>query len=112
MNLLSPEHQLESKKKFREKIREHFLELTNGKLPNQTFDGVCELVTNYQYDQNKRFWNQYPKSRKRYHPFIQYLIIDYLKPMVEYRTLAKILFQMSDEELNALEISKHQYETK
>ncbi|ADR21942.1 hypothetical protein MATR_04240 [Marivirga tractuosa] len=121
MNLFSSEHQLESKEKFSEKIREHFLELTDGKLPNLLFNDLCELITNYQYDQNKRFWKQYPKSRKRYsqlkiedlnHPFIQYLIIDYLKPMADYRTFAKILLNMNDEELSALEVSKHQYETK
>jgi hypothetical protein len=121
MSLLKPEYDLETKDSFRQKIGEHFSKIADNQVPEIVLNAICDRVTNFQYDQNKRFWKQYPKSRKRYsrlkmedldHPFVHYVITDYLKPLTHYRKYAKILLQMNDEELDAYELMKHQYETK
>ena len=115
------EYKLESKNSFREKIDDYFSGVTKGKVPEELLNAVCEQVTEYQYDQNKRFWFQYPKSRKRYsklkiedleHPFVQYLITNYLKQFSEYRKYAKIFLQLTDEELDTYETRKYEYENK
>ena len=72
---------------------------------------------------NKRFWKQYPKSRKRYsklkledleHDFVYYLITDFLKQkeFSDYQNFSKKLLKMSDTEFDEYEKRKHWYETK
>ncbi len=61
-------------------------------------------VSNKIYDDYKRLWKQYPKSRKRYsklkiqdteHPFVYFLITDFLRQigLIEYRNFSKILLR-------------------
>ena len=117
------ENKLEPKENFHSKIEKYYLELSEDKIPKNLLNELVDKITNSQYDNYKRFWNQYPKSRKRYselkiedleHPFIRYEIIDFFKEKVQsnYQTFSKILLVMNDEEFMNYEKSKYQYETK
>lgn len=117
------EYKLESKENFHKKIEKYYLELSENQIPSELLSGLIDKIADTQYDNYKRFWNQYPKSRKRYstlqledleHPFTHYEITDSLKQkdFANYRNFSKILLRMTDEEFNEYEMIKNQYETK
>lgn len=117
------ENKIEPKKNFHLEIEEYYNGVSNNKIPKELLTEIIEKVTAQVYDNYKGFWNQYPKSRKRYsklkledlkHPFVYYLITDLLrkKKLVEYSHFSKILFGMNDIELDDYEKRKFEYETK
>lgn len=117
------ENKIEPKKNFHLEIEEYFNGVSNNEIPKELLTEIIEKVTDKIYDDYKRFWKQYPKSRKRYsklmledlkHPFVYDLITDLLKKkkLVEYRYFSKVLFAMNDTELDKYEKGKYDYETK
>ena len=101
------ENQLESKDSFRHHEANYFTELAGNQIPIDLLYELIDKITNIQYDNYKRFWNQYPKSRKRYsklkledleHPFIHYLIIDFFKhkKFENYRKFFLILLKLTE----------------
>ena len=117
------EPKLESKENFHNKIEKYFLELAENRIPKGLLNDLIDKITDTQYDNYKRFWTQYPKSRKRYselklsdldHPFTHYEISDFLKnnDSENYKKFSMMLFKMTDDEFNDYEIRKYQYETK
>lgn len=119
-------NKLEPKINFQRKIEKYFTELADGIIPNVLLKEIIDMIADTQYHNYTRFWEQYPKSRKRYselkledleHPFTKYEITNFLKRQTElpeqtYRLYSKKLLQMTDEELDNYELRKHQYETK
>ena len=82
------EHKLEPKENFHTKIEKYYLELAGDLIPPDLLNGLVDKITDAQYDTYKRFWNQYPKSGKRYselkiddleHPFTRYMMTDFFK---------------------------------
>jgi hypothetical protein len=117
------ENKIEPKKNFHLQIEEYYNEVSNNEIPKELLTEIIEKVTDEIYGDYKRFWDQYPKSRRRYsklkledlkHSFVYYLITDLLrkKKLVEYRYFSKILFAMNDTELDEYEKRKYDYETK
>lgn len=117
------EHKLEPKENFHTKIEKYYLELAGDRIPTDLLNGLVDKITDAQYDNYKRFWNQYPKSRKRYselkiddleHPFTRYMMTDFFKhnDPLNYQKYSKILLRMSDAEFSGYETTKYQYETK
>jgi hypothetical protein len=117
------ENKLESKENFRSKIEKYYLDIAEDQIPVDLLNALVDKITDSQYDNYKRFWKQYPKSRKRYselkiedleHPFVRYIIIDFfkIKTQSNYQKFSKTLLRMNDEEFRNYEISKYQYETK
>lgn len=117
------EPKLEPKENFHIKIEKYYLELALNLIPTDLLNGLVDKITDNQYDNYQRFWNQYPKSRKRYselkiddleHPFTRYMLTDYFKnnDPLNYQKYSKILLRMSDLEFSDYEIRKYQYETK
>ncbi|WP_432670314.1 hypothetical protein [Flavobacterium sp. SM2513] len=117
------ENKIEPKKNFHLEIEEYYNKVSNNEIPKELLAEIIEKVTDKIYDDYKRFWEQYPKSRKRYsklkledlkHSFVYYLITDLLrkKKLVEYRHFSKILFGKNDAELDDYEKGKFDYETK
>jgi hypothetical protein len=83
---------------------------------------LIDKITDTQYKTYDRFWNQYPKSRKRYselkmadleHPFTHYEMTDFfkLKDPLNYKHFSKILLKMNDEEFDNYEVRKYHFET-
>jgi hypothetical protein len=114
---------IEPKNEFYSKIKAYFVELTDNQIPMELLSQIILKVTDQIYSDYKRFWNQYPKSRKRYsvlkmddveHPFVHYLITDFLKEknISDSRNFSKILFKMNDEEFDKYLFQKDWYETK
>lgn len=60
------EHQLEPKENFHIKIKNYFLDLDGYLIPTDLLSRLIDKITDTQYVNYKRLWNQYPKSRKRY----------------------------------------------
>ena len=117
------EYRIESKSEFNKKIENYFVKLAENRIPKDLLQELINKITDEEYDNYNRFWNQYPKSRKRYskfkiedlnHPFINYSITDYFKQndYENYKKYSLILLKMTTEEFNQYEISKYQYETK
>ena len=117
------ENKIEPKKNFHLEIEEYYNGVSNNKIPKELLTEIIEKVTAQVYDDYKRFWKQYPKSRKRYsnlkledlkHPFVYYLITELLrkKKLDQYKHFSKILFGMNDLELDDYEKNKFEYETK
>lgn len=117
------ENRIEPKREFYSKIKEYYIGIADNQIPMELLNEIISIVTDRIYSDYKRFWKQYPKSRKRYstlkmediqHPFIHYLITDYLvtKKVKECRDFSKILFKMNDSEFEKYEKQKHWYETK
>lgn len=122
-NKYKSESKLESKKNFQSKIKTYFNDLSENKIPVDLITELVDKITVSKYDDYKRFWNQYPKSRKRYsklkledlqHPFIHYIITDFFKDkdLVNYKKYSMILLKMTEKEFSDYEMKKHQYETK
>lgn len=123
MEIWNTENKIDSKHNFQKVIEEYYKRIAENRIPPQLLLDIINKVTDKIYSDYERFWNQYPKSRKRYsklrlddleHPYIYYLITDYLKleDKLNYREFSKLLLKMNDEEFDSYEIRKHQYETK
>lgn len=117
------ENTLEPKEIFHGKIENYYAELAGNQIPSQLLTGLVDKITEIQYSDYTRFWNQYPKSRKRYselkiddleHPLTHYAITDFLKlkDFENYKKYSMILFKMTEKELSEYETRKYQYETK
>lgn len=111
---------LESKGNFSSKIEEYYSKISDGRVPSDLLSEIVIKVTDRLYDDYKRFWKQYPKSRKRYsqlrlddieQPFVHHLITNYLQEeaSTEYRTFSKILLQMDDDGFSKYEKGKDEY---
>ncbi len=123
MTFWKSENSIDTKKNFYAEIEKYYAEISNGKIPAELLVEIKETVTEKIYADYKRFWKQYPKSRKRYsklkledleHDFVYHLITDFLKQkeLSEYRNLSKMLFKMDDTEFDKYEKRKYCYETK
>lgn len=123
MKFWRTENSIEPKNNFRLVIEEYYSKLSNNRIPEELLIEIIEKVTDMIYSNYKRFWQQYPKSRKRYsklkledveHSFVRYMITDILKKknLPEYRDFSKVLFYMTDSELDEYEKNKYLYETK
>ena len=117
------ENKIEPKKDFYSKIREYFVGLSDNEIPTEVLNEIILKVTEQIYSDYKRFWKQYPKSRKRYstlkmddieHPYVYFTITDFLneKGISKSREYSKILFKMNDEEFDNHLDYKNWYETK
>ena len=120
---MKTENKIEPKESFHREIENYYTEISNNRIPKELLSEIIEKVTYKIYDDYKRFWEQYPKSRKRYsklkledlkHSFVYYLITDLLrkKKLVEYRYFSKILLAKNDAEFDEYEKGKYDYETK
>ncbi|WP_348812262.1 hypothetical protein [Flavobacterium maritimum] len=116
-------NKLEPKKKFHSQIEKYFNELSENKIPVDLIGGLVDIITDSQYDTYKRFWNQYPKSRRRFsklkledleQTFTHYKITDFFKDkdFENYKTYSMILLKMTEQEFRDYEMKKYQYETK
>jgi hypothetical protein len=117
------ENKLESKDSFRNDIANYFTELAGSQIQMDLLHELIDKITNTQYDNYKRFWNQYPKSIKRYsklkledleHPFTHYLITNFFKDkeFENYKKYSMILLKLTEKEFIDYEMNKYQYETK
>lgn len=117
------ENKLEPKANFYKTISDYFSRLAGNEIPKDLFQELVDKITNTQYENYKRFWKQYPKSRKRYsklkiedleHPFTQYELTDFLKKkdFDNYKKFSMILLSMTENEFSDYETRKYQYETK
>ena len=123
MTFWKTENSIEPKKNFYAEIEEYYFGISNNTIPIELLTEIIEKVTDKIYSDDKRFWKQYPTSRKRYsklkfedleHDFVYYLITDFLKQkeLSVYRNFSKRLLKMSDAEFDEYEKRKHWYETK
>jgi hypothetical protein len=123
MTFWKTENSIEPKKNFYAEIEEYYTVISNKTIPIELLTEIIEKVTDKIYADYKRFWKQYPKSRKRYsklkladleHDFVYYLITDFLKQkeFTEYRNSSKMLLKMNDAEFDEYEKRKHFYKTK
>ncbi len=117
------EYRIESKSDFYKKTENYFVKLANNQIPENLMLQLISLITEREYENYKRFWNQYPKSRKRYsklkiedleHPFVNYIVSDFFKQndSKNYEKYSLILLKMTTEEFREYERTKYQYETK
>jgi len=117
------EYKLESKENFHNKIEKFYFDIANNQIPMDLLNVLVDKITDTLYNNYKRFWSQYPKSRKRYSelklsdldlPFIYYMISDFFKDndFVNYKNFSIILLKMTDDEFIDYEKRKYQYETK
>lgn len=117
------ENNIEPKHNFHLEIERYFIAISKNGIPKELLNEIIEKVTDKIYADYNRFWNQYPKSRKRFsklkledikHSFVNYMITDFLrkKNLHEYRNFSKVLFDMNDLELDEYEKGKYLYETK
>ena len=117
------ENKIEPKREFYSKIEEYYVGLADKQIPTDLLYEIISKVTDQIYSDYKRFWKQYPKSRKRYstlkmddidHSFVRYSITDFLneKGISESRSFSKILFKMNDKEFATYLDQKDWYETK
>ena len=117
------ENKLEAKIEFHRKIENYFNDIAENRIPKKLMTELINQITNVEYDKYERFWEQYPKSRKRYsklkledlkHPFINYQITDFFKQnnYENYEKYSLMLLKMNEKEFEEYEISKHQYEKK
>ncbi len=117
------ENRIEPKQEFYSKIREYYIGIAENQIPLELLNEIILKVTERIYSDYKRFWKQYPKSRKRYstlkmsdieNPFIHFMITDFFqeKNIAESRNFSKILFKKNEKELNEHLEYKNWYETK
>jgi hypothetical protein len=123
MTFWKTENSIEPKKNFYTEIEGYYAGVSKNEIPTELLTEINEKVTDQVYADYKRFWKQYPKSRKRYsklkledleHDFIYFLITDFLKQkhLSDYRNLSKVLLNMNDKEFDEYEKRKYWYETK
>ena len=117
------ENKIKPKREFYSKIKEYYVGLSDNQIPIDLLNQIISKVTDEIYSDYKRFWKQYPKSRKRYstlkmddieHPSVYFMITDFLneKGISKSREYSKILFKMNDEEFDKHLDYKDWYETK
>lgn len=117
------ENSIEPKKNFYAEIEEYYVGLSKNRIPTELLTEIIAKVTNKIYADYKRFWKQYPKSRKRYsklkledleHDFVYFLITEFIQKteLNEYRNYSKIVLKMNDEEFDKYEERKYWYENK
>ncbi|WP_100616357.1 hypothetical protein [Confluentibacter citreus] len=117
------ENSIEPKKNFHAEIQEYYFGISNNRIPTELLTEIIEKVTDKIYADYKRFWKQYPKSRKRYsklkledleHDFVYFLITEFIQKseLNEYRKFSKVLLKMNDEEFDKYEERKYWYENK
>lgn len=117
------ENSIEPKKNFYAEIEEYYVGLSKNRVPTELLTEIIAKVTNKIYADYKRFWKQYPKSRKRYsklkledleHDFVYFLITEFIQKteLNEYRNYSKIVLKMNDEEFDKYEERKYWYENK
>jgi hypothetical protein len=113
---------LEPIQNFHDKIQKYYSELAGDEIPLDLLNELVDKITDSQYKSYHRFWNQHPKSRKRYsvlkiadleHPYTWYEMTDFLKlkDPLNYRKFSKILLKKDDSEFSAYELRKHQFES-
>lgn len=102
-------HQLSTKSDFYSKISTYYRELSSDQIPTELLNAIIAKVTHRIHNNYKHSWKKYPKSKERYstlkiedveHPFIHYLISDFLESSKVSNTenYAKILLKMNDQE--------------
>ncbi len=117
------ENKLEPRANFHKTISDYYSRLAGNEIPKDLFHELVDKITNTQYENYKRFWKQYPKSRKRYsklkiedleHLYTQYELTDFLKKkdFDNYKKFSMILLSMTEKEFSDYETRKYQYETK
>jgi hypothetical protein len=117
------ENRIEPKREFYSKIEKYYTGIAKNQIPMELLNEIILKVTDSIYSDYKRFWKQYPKSRKRYstlkmvdleNPFIHFLITDFFeeRKTTESRNFSKILFKKNEEEFNKHLEYKNWYETK
>ena len=117
------ENRIEPKREFYSKIKEYYIGIADNQIPMELLNEIISKVTDRIYSDYKRFWKQYPKSRKRYstlkmddidNPYIHFLITDFFdeENIAESRNFSKILFKMNEEEFDKHLEYKNWYETK
>jgi len=123
MTFLKTENSIEPKKSFYAEIEEYYVGISKNGITTQLPAVITEKVTDKIYADYKRFWKQYPKSRKRYsklkledleHDFVYFLITEFIQKydLNEYRNYSKKLLKMNDEEFDKYEDRKYWYENK
>jgi len=123
MTFWKTENSIESKKNFYVEIEEYYVGVSKNEIPTELLTKINEKVTEKIYADYKRFWKQYPKSRKRYsklkledleHDFVYFLITEFIQKSEpnEYRNYSKVLLKMNDEEFDKYEERKYWYENK
>ncbi|MDO5978693.1 hypothetical protein [Flavivirga spongiicola] len=123
MTFWKTKNSIESKKNFYAEIEEYYIGICENRIPNKLLTEINGKVTEKVYADYKRFWKQYPKSRKRYlklkledlkHDFVYFLITEFLEKAEpnEYRNFSKILLNMNNEEFDKYEKRKYWYENK
>lgn len=116
-------NRIEPKREFYSKIKEYYIGISKNRIPTELLNEIILKVTDRIYSDYRRFWKQYPKSRKRYstlkmddieNPYIHFLLSDFLKTkdVVDYRNFSKIFLQMNDKEFDEYLQYKNWYETK
>jgi|GEM_PF-3554889 len=116
-------NKIEPKRDFYSKIKEYYVGLTDNQISTELLNEIISKVTDQIYSDYKRFWKQYPKSRKRYstlkiddleHPSVHFMITDFFieKGTSKSREYSKTLFKMNDNELDKHLDYKDWYETK
>ena len=120
---LKNENKLEPKTEFYKKVENYYSLLSENNIPRNLMQEIINQISDKIYSDYSRFWEQYPKSRKRYsklkledlkHPFINYQITDFFKQndFENYEEYSMILLKMNVKEFKEYEINKNQYETK
>lgn len=66
VNLFYTKNKVEPKRDFYNKIKKYYLELAENQIPSALLKELVDRITDSHYKTYNRFWNQYPKSRKRY----------------------------------------------
>jgi|TARA_B110000037_G_C16698664_1_gene333910 hypothetical protein len=123
MTFWKSENSIESKKNFRAEIEKYYSEISNEQIPNDILNEIIRMVTDKKYADYKRWWKQYPKSRKRYsklklddleHDFVYFQITEYLNKTVpnKFRNYSKILLKVNDVEFDKYLERKYWYENK
>ena len=123
MTFWKTENSIEPKKNYYAEIKDYYVGVSKNKVPTDFLTEINEKVTDKVYSDYKRFWKQYPKSRKRYsklkledleHDFVYFLITEFTQKSEpnEYRNYSKVLLKMDDEEFDKYEERKYWYENK
>ena len=116
-------YRIEPKRELCSKIKGYYIGIADNQIPMELLNEIISIVTDRIYSDYKRFWKQYPKSRKRYsalkmddieNPYIHFLITDFFEDenIAESRIFSKILFKMNEEEFDKHLEYKNWYETK
>ena len=101
MTFWKTENSIESKKSFYAEIEEYYAGVSKNKIPTELLTEINKKVTDKIYADYKRFWKQYPKSKKRYsklkledleHDFVYFLITEFIQKteLNEYRNCCRV----------------------